>query len=213
VRSVEDLTPYYVDGDVDNRNYERIVGRVVEAAHEHGDVALLMAGHPRVGVTLVSLLERRAAEGEILVTVLEGVSSFDAMLNELRRDPLEHGAVLIDANRLLYYDYELDPGLDHFVYHVCSVGTTRTHQTEPAKENRLDLLQRQLQRSFGDDHPVVLMEVAGHGSYTREGTVGRLTELLPFVGFGTTLFVPGRARDRSLRNESFAELLAASGDR
>src|SRR6266540_2093615 len=87
----EDLSPLYFDGGRDVENYERVVTKVVSDARLYGDVAFLLPGHPRIGVTPLSWLEGNHQYSDIEVKVSEGVSSFDTMINDLKRDPLEHG--------------------------------------------------------------------------------------------------------------------------
>jgi len=207
VERAVDLTRYYVDGAIDMDNYRRIVRLVGDAARERGSSVLLMAGHPRVGVSMTELLER---EDDLAVSTIEGVSSFDTMLCDLRRDPLKQSSVVMDANRLLYFKYTLDARFDLYLYHVCSVGTRRTHHSDPTKENRLDLLQQYLLGYFEAAHEVFLVE-SGQRRDRARVTPLRLDALATAgtdINFGTTLFVPGRDPVAGERDESFARVLA-----
>jgi hypothetical protein len=210
VSCATDLSSDYLDGAVDTDNYARIVDRVVAAARSRGEVALLMPGHPRVGVTLTNLLEDESALPDIRVRAIEGVSSFDTMLNDLRRDPLLNASLVIDANRLLYYRYRIDPRTDCYVYHVCSIGTRRAHQRTPWRDNKLELLRDYLLGFYPRDHPAVLVQ-SGVGSGTEpllhSGVVGELALLKSRLTFGTTLFVPGVTPAATEVDPSFAELL------
>lgn len=207
VRGAVDLSADYRPGAIDTDNYARIVARVADAARSGGTVALLMPGHPRVGVTLTDLLEART---DLSVRTIEGVSSFDTMLNDLRRDPLRHATLVIDANRLLYYRYRIDPRVDCYVYHVCSVGTRRAHQHAPWTENRLELLRDYLTEVYAAEHPAILVQSgasSGAEPLLRHGVVGELDRLKPHLTFGTTLFLPGAALPARAEDRAFAELL------
>jgi hypothetical protein len=198
--SIESIASLYVDGDIDTVNYERIVTRVLEAAREKEDVAFVMSGHPRVGVTTLAWLESRMGTHGADVVVSEAVSSFDAMMNDLKRDPLEHGTLIVDANRMLLFNYILDPQLDVYVYHICSVGTTRTRYGDPGSQNRVHLLRDILLRFYQPDHPFVLLsseQTAGLGRVRITGTIGKLEEIQDTASFASTLFIPGREADRS----------------
>ena len=120
---IEDFGAFYRDGDVDEVNYQRLFDKVVADCRKYGDVALLVPGHPRIGVTLVQWLELRKQELQLKLEVFPGISSFDTMINDLSHDPLERGSVLVDANRLLLFEYHIEPSLDYYIYHVCSIGT------------------------------------------------------------------------------------------
>ena len=43
------------------------------------------------------------------IEIIDGISSFDVMMTYLGIDPLEQGTVLLDANRLLLFQYGLEP--------------------------------------------------------------------------------------------------------
>lgn len=195
-RSFEDLTPLYVEGARDYDNYNRVAAKVVAEARVGGDVVLLLPGHPRVGVSTVKILEKKAVAAGFRVKTLVGVSSFDTMINDLEVDPLEEGSVILDANRLLVNQYVLEPRVNTFIYHVCSVGTSATNRNDPLRGNRLDLLKEVLLRHYPADHECVLIGSPAH--FSVPGTrvrvqIGRFEELAPHVHFGTTLFVPAVA--------------------
>lgn len=209
--TAHDLVELYVDGAVDRENYERIVDHVMEQAARLGDVALLLPGHPLLGVTMTQMLCERGPQEGVEVTVADGVSSFDAMMTDLRRDPLTNSTLLVDANRLLLNAYEVDPRFDLLLYHVCSVGNARTHQQRPSVGNRLDLLATALSTSLGPTRPAALLHsgVTGRLDIPWEGQVADLAQIGSVVTFADTLFVPGSSDDSSTDSE-FARVLALS---
>lgn len=183
-----DLKSLYLDSAKDADNYSRIASAVLEAEKNHGNVAVLLPGHPRLGVTLVQLFK-----GHPNLRVIAGISSFCTMINDLQIDPLERGTALLDANRYLLFELEIDPQVNHLLYHVCSVGTARTHWSDPSKDNALELLENRLISTFGADHEVYLLSSkTSEGSSSRQICV-RLAELcsrLSCIDFDTSLFVP-----------------------
>jgi uncharacterized protein YabN with tetrapyrrole methylase and pyrophosphatase domain len=211
--AVADLDELYLDGAVDGDNYDRIFRRVVSELEEHGNVCLLMYGHPRLGVSLTTRLERHCADSGIDFRVVPGVSSLDAMMGDLRRDPLERGSIVLDANRLLLFKFELDPGLDWYIYHVCSVGVARTHYTNPAIGNRLELLRDHLRQFRDADDPVTLISSASSDAGKTDSLtlpLRDLTRILPRLRFESTLFVPAAA-PRSV-DRTFLHLLTSVRD-
>lgn len=194
VSKAESLASLYQDGSVDIDNYTRIANKVLEAAQEFGSVAVLIPGHPRVGVSWIQDLECFEREEKIQLRVVDGISSLDTMLTDLGRDPLEHGAVVIDANRMLLYRLQIDPRMDYYIYHICSVGTSKTNYSNPSLGNRLDLLKQWLLRSFPEDHEVMLVEsskIPGKNAVVATCSIGELESLTPLITFATSLFLPG----------------------
>lgn len=110
---------------------------------------------------------------------------------------------MLDVNRLLLFDMEINANMDHYLYHVCSVGTNKTHYLNPARDNNIVLLQKKLSAYYPDTHPVILIRSNNREAGAPrlvEGTVGALPALLPEISFSTTLFVPARLPTRIDRN-------------
>ncbi|MCC5661376.1 hypothetical protein LC608_31370 [Nostoc sp. XA010] len=190
---IEDLGTLYQDGDVDEVNYQRLFDKVIADCCKYENVALLVPGHPRIGVTLVQWLEARKQELQIELEVFPGISSFDTMINDLSRDPLERGSVLVDANRLLLFEYQIEPLLDYYIYHVCSIGTPRVYFKNASTENRLHILKKYLLRFYQPSKQVFLVtspcEPQSNAQFF-EARLEQMETLLDYVHFGTTLYIP-----------------------
>jgi uncharacterized protein YabN with tetrapyrrole methylase and pyrophosphatase domain len=209
--SLDDL---YHDGAVDRVNYDRIVARVIAESNVHDRVALMVYGHPRVGVSFLSALERHCGAHDITFRVVTGISSFDTMIDDLGRDALEPGSVIIDANRLLLRRIELDSRLDHYIYHVCSVGVAATNYSEPSLGNRLDLLRDHLLRYFPPSHEALLLSSAVRvGAVPRRIAcpIGELERLLPALSFDSSLYLSG-VRSGTIDRDFLDLLQASSGE-
>src|SRR3990167_6942591 len=85
-------------------------------------------------------LKQEASDLGIALHVLPGISSFDTMINDLCLDPIEEGSCIVDANRLILYDYDVDTCLNYFIYHVCSIGNSNTDYKSPVSRNAVDFL-------------------------------------------------------------------------
>lgn len=205
------LNDLYHDGALDEENYDRIVNRVLREVRCAEDVTLLLYGHPRLGVSLTRRLEEEAARHDVAVEVIAAPSSFDTMINDLCRDPLERGSILLDANRLLLLEFQLEPSFDLYIYHVSSIGCPRTNFLDPAGSNRIDLLQAYLLKFYPPEHEAILVSSSAHagaaGSLERT-SIGRLAGLGPSLQYGASLFIPG-ARPKRV-NREFLSLLKAS---
>jgi uncharacterized protein YabN with tetrapyrrole methylase and pyrophosphatase domain len=163
--------------------YRAICAKVLDYAKEYGNVAVALRGHPRVGVSVVTLLEELARKGLIRLEVIPGLSSFDAMLSLLQRDALERGSALVHANALLAYDLKLDPVLDCYIYCIASM----------TKVNQLKLFTQKLLTLYPADHKAKLIRVGMDGNKSEIATVRLrdLSNLRNRISSNTTLFIPG----------------------
>jgi hypothetical protein len=192
----EDISALYCDGDIDTENYRRIYQRTMLAVRQFGDVGLLYPGHPRVGVTPVQWFRVSCRASGIRLTVVPAISSFDTMINDLERDALEFGSVLVDANRMLDRNIPLISSLDYYIYHVCAIGTSRTNLSDPLKDSAWPKLVEHVKQFRKPEHPVMLIQSAAAdylSSTCLTETVGSLFKIGEHIGFGTTLFVPAQS--------------------
>lgn len=211
IRSIFEL---YVDGDVDTENYSRLYEAVIEASKSFSKTVLLVPGHPRIGVTLVQWLEKNRASNPFNLNIQPGVSSFDTLLNDLARDPIEKGSIILDANRMLLFDLKWDASLDCYIYHVCSVGTSRVHVSDAKKENAWDQLKAHLLTIYDKGTHVDLVSsttVNGRASSRLSATIGTIETLFEHVHFGTTLYIPGQKPAR-LDRKFLARLTSREDD-
>ena len=205
IRSLDFL---YRDGMTDEANYKAFHSFILDVCAQHDHVALLMAGHPRLGVTIARWLAASTLPEHIELEVIEGVSSFDTMFNDLERDPLEKGTALIDANRLLLFKYKIEPTIDTFIYHVSSVGNARTDYVDSTERNQIQLLVEHLKRFYPAGAKVVLCKAAnitGGASEYINVTLDSLVEHALLIDPGTTLFIPGQS-PKSFNTQFFSTL-------
>lgn len=209
-RSVQSILELYVDGDIDDKNYQSLLNATLEASAQFPKVVLLVPGHPRIGVTLVQQLINHKTK--YCLTVLPGISSFDTMINDLERDPLEKGSIVIDANRMLLFDMTWSSTLDCYIYHVCSVGTRRVYIHDARKANDWKTLKTHLLKIYPENcivHLISSSTAENQKNQKFSASLSELERLMEHVHFGTTLFIPGeKAKSfnqdflNSLRKES-----------
>jgi uncharacterized protein YabN with tetrapyrrole methylase and pyrophosphatase domain len=199
-----DLSDLYVDGRRDDDNYAAIVERVTSSLATGGDVCLVLSGHPVFGVSLAGRLARRSVADGFQLEVIPACSSFDLIVARTAHDPLERGTVLVDANRLLLFDFNLDPTLDCYIFHASSVASTLVNRHDPMISNQVQLLQDKLEDIYGRDKTLSLCRIHDGSLSMMSICVSELTTRVWDISFNTTLFVPG-ATPRIDR--SFAERL------
>ncbi len=202
----EDLSVLYVNGAVDQENYARIRERTLELLQTDEVVTFVVAGHPRLGVTVVQQFQQLAHAANFKMVTYPGISSFDTMINDLGLDPLEEGTCILDANRLLLYNYQMVPTLNYFIYHVCSIGNPLTDYLEPLANNKTQFLQSKLLKHYSVEHPATLISssrVSGQAAHRVHGKIGDIATLLNSVSFEHTLFIPQRLPTRDFVNWEF----------
>lgn len=192
VCEIEDLASLYRSQDIDMVNYQRFVDHVLNLTSNYRHLALLVAGHPRLGVTFIELLKKCASEN-VEIEIIDGISSFDVMITYLDHDPLEQGTVLLDANRLLLFQYQLEPAFSYFIYHVSSIGNSQTNFINPSLDNRVDLFKNYLLKYYPEDKKVFLCRVSSgknENSTHLQTTVGELDACVSKIDYSTTLYLP-----------------------
>lgn len=190
--AIEDLGSFYRSEDRDAVNYLRFVDYVLDLSSRFSHLALLIAGHPRLGVTFVELL-KKSSPRNLEIEVIDGISSFAVMTTYLGIDPLEEGSVLLDVNRLLLFQYQLEPALSYFIYHVSSIGNSKTNFINPALENRLDILKNYLLKYYPENKEVVFCRISdgkNESSKQLRSTILDLEACTPEIDYSTTLYIP-----------------------
>lgn len=188
-----DITQEYYDGAKDVENYDRFYQNILCTLKNYKHVVFIVPGHPRIGVTVVQWLEENKSEHDFDLEVDSAISSFDTMLNDLAVDPLERGSAIVDANRFILFEHTIEPSINYFIYHVCSVGTSRTNFIDPSTDNRIDVLQEKLMSQFPSNHRIALCESSdgiNKPKRTEWFELNELTSKTRKINFSTSLFVP-----------------------
>lgn len=205
----ESLDALYKHGDIDKENYKRISNKIINVGEKYRNISVLVPGHPYVGVTWIKELDKLAEKNLIHINVLEGISSFDTMINDLKVDPLDHGSTIVDANRLLLYQLKIETKIDLYIYHVCSIGNSRTDYNQVSLRNNLKLLQSYLSKFYALDHKVILV---GSTHNAADGLMisCKLSDLYRSeseITVATSLFIPGLKTSKNDIDEKFYEIL------
>ncbi|CAB5680482.1 Tetrapyrrole (Corrin/Porphyrin) Methylases [Serratia marcescens] len=202
----EDLSYLYEDGGVDVDNYTRIIQYISEVLTECEHVCLIVPGHPRVGVTIVQLLQKLSQDGVFTLRCYPGISSFDAMINDIGIDPLEEGVSILDANRLIIYDYAMDPCINYFIYHVCSIGNSNTDYSSPQASNKVIYLKSKLLKHYPANTPIFLLSAStqkGQSADRLQGEICNIDTLLSKVTYKHTLYIPSSLPTKDRVNFEF----------
>jgi len=189
----EDIIDLYIDGDIDDNNYKRIVNKVIDESKVYKSLAVTTAGHPLVGVSWWERLKRnKKFDGKLIY--VESVSSWTSMLVEIEVDPLETGSLIIDANRCLLFDQVINPEFDIYIYNFCSTGTRHTNLSNPSKDNQLNDLKNHFLKFYPPNHKVKMISAKNNEQIkgnVDEVELRNLCDLLPKIQFYSSLYFPG----------------------
>jgi tetrapyrrole methylase family protein/MazG family protein len=173
--------------------YAEIASRVVELGEREQGVIYAVPGHPMVGEASVQGVLDLAAQRNVPVRLVEGLSFVEPVCSMLHIDPL-NGLQSADAMTLAGHHYsEFSPDLPLIVGQLYS--------RQLAADVKLVLMM-----VYPEDHPITLIQAAGtdHGKSARMA----LYELDRGADFDhlTSLYVPALSQPGSLA--AFQELVA-----
>lgn len=189
-----DLHNDYHSDRRDIENYKSMIKSIIKEVALHNTTSVVVAGHPRLGVFITSALEQWCQNKEIDFNCFEGISSFDVMSNMNQTDILENGTALVDINRALLFDYQLNTQVDHYFYHVCSVANPITAFDNAGSSNNLSLLVAYLKQNYPGNHDIYLLKASVSADLSQNQKVrlqiNEIQAFAEFIDFSTTLFVP-----------------------
>jgi len=207
----EDITYLYIDGALDEDNYERIIQKLLHDLSCFKNICLVVPGYPRLGLSFVQKLQIISKDThQFELKTYSGISSFDSMINELELDPLEEGTCIVDANRLILYDYMMDPALNYFVYHVCAIGNRKTDYSNPVLNNKVCFLKEKLLKHYSATHNIFLVSATvstNSNIIVLQNSLEKLEFLLSEVSYSHSLFIPCVLPKKENINWQFLKLL------
>lgn len=208
LKTIKVIENLYQNGAKDIDNYQAFINLIEKLTFQYDRIALLIAGHPRLGVTFAKLISDKDSLKSINIFYTVGISSFDVMINDLALDPLEEGTAILDANRILLFNLPIIPSINQFIYHICSVGTCLTNHQNAAQNNHIELLQQYLLKFYKSDKIITLCKASLGKSLQSDYINIQLKDFfknLEKIDFATSLFIP--AELPSSINKDYLKLL------
>jgi tetrapyrrole methylase family protein / MazG family protein len=192
--------PWYDGATEFSSLYQRIAQRVVELGQRPSGVVYAVPGHPMIGEATVRHIRALAADADVPVRIVAGLSFIEPTLTALGVDALD-GLQIADADQLATQHHpSLDPDRPALVAQLFS--------RRQASGVKLTLM-----NGYPDDHEVSLVRAAG--TEREQIVVCPLFELdrQPIVDHLTTLYVPPLPRPGGLPTlqETVAHLRAPEG--
>lgn len=141
--------------------YHHMAARVAEAALDHPPVTFALHGHPLVGTLPPFLVLKLAAALDLRVTVLPGVSALDALLADLRLDPVIHGIQMYEATDMLLRRRPLQSDVPAILWQIGPLETC-LHSQAVSLPGRFARLIAHLRQYYPARHEVVAIHCSPH---------------------------------------------------
>lgn len=155
-----DLSEEYRKGHDRTQSYERMAQTVLDAASKTDrPVAMVVYGHPLVGVTPTEQVRLEANQRNLTVRIIPGISSLDALYVDLNINPLDRGIQIFEATDLLAYNTELDPKIPALILQIGLVGTHGHTATDRTSEE-LTTFGNYLRRLYPGTHEIQAVRTA-----------------------------------------------------
>jgi tetrapyrrole methylase family protein/MazG family protein len=173
--------------------YQRIVDQVLSLGRRSKGVVYAVPGHPLVAEATTPEIVKRAAEENLSVRIVEGLSFLEPTFTALGVDPFP-GTVLLDALELsMVHVPPFPPNLPAIISQI--------HSDLVASEVKLTLMTH-----YPDEHPVRLVHAAGTSQESVESLALYQIDRSRRIGLLTSLFVPPLGVETSF--EAFQEVIA-----
>jgi hypothetical protein len=193
------LTPLYEQSYFEGRPrvsaYEHMAARVMDAALDHPPVTFAIHGHPLIAAHPPFLILELAHALELPVTVLPGISAIDAILADLRLDPVVHGVQMYEATDLLLRRRPLLPDVPAIIWQIGPIETC-LHSMRVSRPERFARFIAHLQQYYPPQHEVVAIYCSPHPILPPAIFRFALEDMGQYAGeihSGFTLYVPPAA--------------------
>lgn len=135
--------------------YDSIADALIKEATPYTDIGLVVYGHPMFLVSAVEKMLLRAHQKNLSTKIIPGISSFDAILADLKID-LGYGVIIADATLLIKRRLSIIPQLPLLIFQVANIGSDYVERTSISNE-RLHQLTSYLQLTYPSDHQCKLV--------------------------------------------------------
>jgi hypothetical protein len=193
------VTPLYEQSYSEGRPrvnaYEHMAARVMDAALDHPPVTFAIHGHPLIAAHPPFLILELAHALELQVAVLPGISAIDAILADLRLDPVVHGVQMYEATDLLLRRRPLQPDVPAIIWQIGPIETC-LHSMRVSRPERFARFIAHLQQFYPPQHEVVAIYCSPHPILPPAIFRFALEDMGQYAGeihSGFTLYVPPTA--------------------
>jgi precorrin-3B methylase len=172
--------------------YEHMAIRVIEAALDHPPVTFAIHGHPLVAAHPPFLVLELAGAMGLRVAVLPGISAIDAILADLRIDPVVHGVQMYEATDLLLRRRPVQSDVPAIIWQIGPLETGLQSQ-RVSRPERFSRFIAHLRRYYPAQHEVVAIYCSPHPLLPPSILRFALEDMgdyAPEIHSGFTLYVP-----------------------
>lgn len=151
----------YAEEDPRVNAYQHMAARVVDAALDHPPVTFAIHGHPLVATHPPFLVLELANVLDMRVTVLPGISAIDAILADLRIDPVIHGIQMYEATDLLLRRRPLQSDVPAIIWQIGPL-ETGLHTMAVSRPERFARFIAYVRKYYPPQHEVAAIYCSPH---------------------------------------------------
>ena len=151
----------YAEGRPRVSGYEHMAISVIQAALENPPVTFAIHGHPVVAVHAPFLVLEMAKALGLRVEILPGISALDALLADLRVDPVVHGLQMYEATDLLLRRRPLLNDVPAVIWQIGPLETA-LHSQRVSRPERFARFTTHLRQFYPARHRVVAIHCSPH---------------------------------------------------
>jgi uncharacterized protein YabN with tetrapyrrole methylase and pyrophosphatase domain len=188
--AVRSLKPFYKDNQPRRQNYADVTRHILARAGELGAVAYLTQGHPIIFDSVATNLYRDGAAQGRTVTFVDGVSSIDTVLMDVRFDP-GGGLQIFEATSFVYDKLKFDTRGALLLFQPSVFGMPTPRLTANAPHPDLRLLRDTLLEHYPANHIATFVRSATsfNPPFMIAVEIGALDTVAPSATLASSLFI------------------------
>lgn len=192
IEVVNALTKWYVEGSLRDENYERAALGIIESLSGERSIGYVTYGNPMTYDRVAQNLLEYCEERDLNAQIIPGISSFDTILCDLRRD-MAPGIQLYEASWMVACQVQPRSDVPLLLMQVGAFGSLRAHYTKRKDGKSLTELVDWLSEVYPSSHEVILTRSTGHldqAASICQVPLGQLVNVSADDLSGASLYIP-----------------------
>ncbi len=157
--NVISLQKYYAEGKSRKTTYQEMVSSILDEVRRGQKVVAAFYGHPGVFTNPSHTAIQQALKEGYDASMLPGISAEDCLYADLRIDPGKVGCQHYEASQFMFYKRLIDPSAYLVLWQV-SIAGDKSHSRFDSSQEHVQLLVGLLQKTYPENHRVIVYEAA-----------------------------------------------------
>lgn len=156
-KQYQSLYELYQSEDCRSNSYVKISDYVLQSFDNFTNVCVAVYGHPLLLSNPIDRLISKASEGNINLTIIPAISSYDCLLADLKIDPF-WGCISIEANALIHEEKHIDNTYHLIIWQIGIINDNKAASERGSSS--LDLLINKLLKTHTKSHECIIYEAS-----------------------------------------------------